>query len=151
MRIKKNALRSFLWQIVVLILLSGFAGPGAAQIKYFDLTNPYLRKIPMAIPVFRAMTASAQEREQIGPFADSLQEMLDFSGYFKMLDRGSFLYDPQTSGITEKDLNFANWTAVGAEMLITGGLQIEGNNLVVELRLFDTFKAKLLVEFWSMM
>ncbi len=142
---QNNVLKNLLRQIFLLILLGSFASGSAADIKYFDLTNPFLRKIPMAVPVFRAMTASPEEQAQVAIFSDRLQEMLDFSGYFKMLDRGSFLYDPQTSGISEKDLNFTNWTAVGAELLITGGLQLEGNNLVVELRLFDTFKAKLLI------
>ncbi len=145
MIIQNNGLKGFPQLIIVLILLGSFANSSAADIKYFDLTNPFLRKIPIAVPVFRAMAASPEERAQAAPFADKLQEMLDFSGYFKMLDRAGFLYDPQTSGISEKDLNFANWTAVGAELLITGGLRLEGNTLVVELRLFDTFKAKLLI------
>jgi TolB protein len=130
---------------LVLGILLLLPARGGAEIKYFDLTNPFLRKIPMALPVFRAMTPNAEERSQVIPFADKLQEMLEFSGYFKMLDRGSFLYDPQASGITEKNLNFANWTTVGAELLITGGLQMQGGKMVVELRLFDTIKAKLLV------
>ncbi len=145
MKNQSDALKYLLRQVIVLIILGGFAGQGTADIKYFDLKNPFLRKIPMAVPVFRAMTANSQEREQVVPFADSIEQLLDFSGYFKMLDRASFLYDAQNSGITEKELNFANWTAVGAELLITGGIRFEGSNLVVELRLFDTFKGKLLV------
>jgi len=128
-----------------MMLFNCFAHESKSDIKYFDLTNPFLRKIPMAVPAFRAMTASPDESAQVATFADKLQEMLEFSGYFKMLDRASFLYDPQASGITQKELNFANWTAVGAELLITGGLQFEGNDMVVELRLFDTFKSKLLI------
>ena len=116
-----------------------------ADIKYFDLTKPFLRKIPMAIPQFQSLSADLSEKGQVVAFADEMQAMLDFSGYFKMLDRGSFLHDPQKSGITKATLNFQNWTAVGAELLITGGLRIEGTSMAVELRLFDTFKSKLLV------
>jgi TolB protein len=114
-------------------------------VKYFDLTNPFLRKIPMAVPGFQAMKASPDAMAQVVPMADKLQQMLEFSGYFKMLDRASFLYNSQSSGITQKELNFANWTAVGAELLITGGLQVQGDQMVVELRLFDTFKSKMLI------
>jgi TolB protein len=117
----------------------------SADIKYLDLTNPFIRKIPMAVPVFQAMGPTSAESAQVNTFADKLQEMLEFSGYFKMLDRGSFLHDPQRSGITEKGINFANWTTVGAELLITGGIQIQGDSMAVELRLFDTFKSELLV------
>jgi TolB protein len=145
--IKNNTGRELFRRVAFFIIGTLLLLParGGAEIKYFDLTNPFLRKIPMALPVFRAMTPSAEEKAQVIPFADQLQEMLEFSGYFKMLDRGSFLYDPQASGITEKDLNFGNWTTVGAELLITGGLQMQGNNMAVELRLFDTIKAKLLI------
>lgn len=116
-----------------------------ADIKYFDLTNPFLRKIPMAVPVFQSMGKHPSELNQVAPFSNELLEMLEFSGYFKMLDRGSFLHNPQTSGITQSTINFQNWTTVGAELLITGGLRLEGGQLVTELRLFDTFKSKLLV------
>jgi TolB protein len=144
--IRKYNIRMNLFRLAVaLILLGCFCNGAAGDVKYFDLTNPFLRKIPMAIPAFQAMTASPDEMAQTVPFADRLQEMLAFSGYFKMLDRASFLYNPQSSGITQKNLNFANWTTVGAELLITGGIKIQGTTMVVELRLFDTFKAKLLV------
>ena len=130
---------------MALLVFGWFSIEAAADVKYFDLKNPFLRKIPMAVPGFKAMTANPDELAQVVPLADRLQEMLDFSGYFKMLDRASFLYDSQSSGITQKELNFANWTAVGAELLITGGLQIQGDQMVAELRLFDTFKSKMLI------
>jgi TolB protein len=116
-----------------------------AEIKYLDLTNPFIRKIPMAVPVFQALGPGDAAVAQVRSFADELQAMLEFSGYFKMLDRGSFLHDPQRSGITKAAINFLNWTTVGAELLITGGIQIQGDEMVAELRLFDTFKADLLV------
>jgi TolB protein len=116
-----------------------------ADIKYFDLTKPFLRKIPMAIPQFKSLSVDPAEKGQMVAFADEVQEMLDFSGYFKMLDRASFLHDPQKSGISQTTINYKNWTAIGAELLITGGLRIDGNTMAVELRLFDTFKSKLLV------
>jgi TolB protein len=142
---KKSIGTTLLGWITAFMICSCFCSTATAEVKYFDLTNPFLRKIPVAIPGFKAKTASPDETAQAVPLADKLQEMLDYSGYFKMLDRASFLYDSRSSGITQKDLNFANWTAVGAELLITGGLQIQGDQVAVELRLFDTFKSKMLI------
>jgi TolB protein len=142
---KRSIGKNLLGWIVAWALSLCIAGGAAAEVKYFDLTNPFLRKIPMAVPGFKAATGSPDEMALVVPMADKLQEMLAFSGYFKMLDRASFLYNSQSSGITQKELNFANWTAVGAELLITGGLQVQGDQMVAELRLFDTFKSKLLV------
>lgn len=118
---------------------------GAADIKYIDLTNPFLRKIPMAVPVFKALTPNAAEAPLADGVADQVSQMLDFTGYFKMLDRGSFLYDARTGGITQNELNFGNWKTVGAELLITGGVRVQSGQLICEMRLFDTFKGKLVV------
>jgi len=116
-----------------------------AEIKYIDLTNPFLRKIPLAVPEFRAMTPTESESPLATSIADQISQMLDFTGYFKILDRGSFLYDAQKSGITQAELNFSNWTTVGSELLITGGVQLQSGKLTVEMRLFDTFKSSLLL------
>ena len=142
---KKSIVMKMIGWGLALMVIGCFSVGAAADVKYFDLTNPFLRKIPMAVPEFQAMSPSRDEMAQAAPMADKLQEMLAFSGYFKMLDRASFLYNSQSSGITQKELNFANWTAVGAELLITGGLQVQGDQMVIELRLFDTFKSKLLI------
>jgi TolB protein len=99
----------------------------------------------MAVPVFRAMTPVSDESELAVAIADQVSDMLEFTGYFKMLDRAGFLYNAQNSGITEKELNFGNWTAVGAELLVTGGVQLIGDQVSLDLLLFDTFKAKRLV------
>jgi TolB protein len=139
MIIKKIALAI----VVTAILL--LPACGWADIKYIDLTNPFLRKIPMAVPVFKAITPSPAESELVESIADQLSDMLSFTGYFQTLDRIGFLYDPRTGGITQAELNFGNWTTVGAELLVTGGVEVQGRELVLELRLFDTFKAALMV------
>lgn len=140
MILMKQAVRHLM--IVCLLLVPAGA---LAEIKYIDLTNPFLRKIPMAVPVFKAMTPNAAESERVESIADQLSEMLTFTGYFTPLDRIGFLYDPRTGGITQAELNFSNWTTVGAELLITGGVTVQGEELVLEMRLFDTFRAGLMV------
>jgi TolB protein len=142
----RRKMRKFILRCIA-ILVAGMILPcgGAADIKYIDLTNPFLRKIPMAVPVFSALPPGQVEAKLTAGLADDVSNMLEYTGYFKMLDRASFLYDPRKGGITEKKINFQNWTTVGAELLITGGAQIVSNELILELRLFDTFKASLVV------
>ena len=76
--------------------------------------------------------------------SDLLAETLAFTGYFKILDRGAFLADPQTDAVFS-DINPQNWTSIGAELLITGGVLIKDQMVEMELRLYDTFKEQLLV------
>ena len=120
-------------------------GEGLGDVQYIDLTNPFLRKIPMAVPVFSPVSPGGANGALNAGLADSLSRMLDFTGYFKILDRGSFLHDPKSGNITQNKINFQNWTTVGAELLITGGVNVQADELVLELRLFDTFKASLVV------
>ena len=110
-----------------------------AEYDVIDITKPFLRKIPLAVPSFKNGTDLAEEMKSSQSAADFLSDSLDFTGYFKILDRGSFLFDPEKSGVTLTDLNFQNWTVVGAELLVTGYYTLNGDNISVELRLFDTF------------
>lgn len=131
--------------LLALIGLLLWPGTVRADIQYIDLTNPFLRKVPIAVPVFKALTPSETEQQLTAPVADQVVEMLSFTGYFKSLDRIGFLYDPRSGGITRTELNFGNWTTVGAELLVTGGVSVQGDVLELELRLFDTFKAEMMV------
>ncbi|MBT8342204.1 MAG: Tol-Pal system beta propeller repeat protein TolB [Desulfatitalea sp.] len=137
--------RNILSTTVLFVLFLLLPARVSAQVKFIDLTNPFLRKIPMAVPVFKAMGDSGDEARLVVEIADQVAAMLEFTGYFALLDRGAFLYDPKKGGITAADLKFANWTAVGAELLITGGVQFQDGALNLEMRLFDTVKASLLI------
>lgn len=132
--------------ICILILSIAAVSPNTyAQYDYIDITKPFLRKIPVAIPVFKAINRTGQESEIGKKGADILSEVLEFTGYFTMLDRRAFLVDPQEADIIGAGIHFKNWTVLGAELLVTSGLAIQEGILHVELRLFDTFQQKMLV------
>ncbi len=121
-----------------------FSVPGLAEQDYIDITNPSLRRIPIAIPLFKIMP-QGQVNMQISRNAPDLcAENLEFTGYFKILDRAAFLENPHESDVTGSTTDFRNWTGIGAELLITGGIWINDGTLTVELRLFDTFKSQVL-------
>lgn len=110
--------------------------------QYIDITNPFLRKIPLAIPMFKNGNGGAAEAEYSRKAVELMSGSLDFTGYFKIMDRSVFLFDPQKNGVGAADINFQNWTVVGAELLITGLFEQSGDNIQMELRLFDTFKSR---------
>ncbi len=130
---------------VVLACLLALGGVARADYDYIDITNPFLRKIPMAVPVFKPVAGHPAERQTAAQAADQLAGALEFTGYFKILDRGAFLVKSETMGIIAPNINFQDWTAIGAELLVTGGLSLKGQYLEMELRLFDTFKSQLLI------
>jgi len=135
--------------IIVANLLIGpifcFAQSDQDQYDYIDISNPFLRKIPLAVPLFKNENETGEEKRLSNSSAELLAASLEFTGYFKLLDRGAFLFDPQKDGVLTPQINFANWTVIGAELLITGLFKEVDGNITMELRLFDTFKARRIV------
>ena len=131
--------------IVCSIPVAGLAQSDKDQYEYIDISNPFLRKIPLAVPLFKNENGTAEEKRLSTSSADLLASSLEFTGYFKLLDRGAFLFDPGKDGVLTPQINFANWTVVGAELLITGLFKEANGNITMELRLFDTFKARRII------
>jgi len=138
-------LQSIAFIIIGCVLIasgSSFAQSGSDPYDYIDISNPFLRKIPLAIPLFKNETGTAEEAQLSESSSDLLSTSLEFTGYFKILDRQAFLFDPQSDGILTPQINFANWTVIGAELLITGLYEENNGKIAMELRLFDTFKGR---------
>jgi len=140
-----RCLRRIAYIIISCVLIasgSSFAQSGIDPYDYIDISNPFLRKIPLAIPLFKNETGTTEETRLSKTSAELLADSLEFTGYFKILDRRAFLFDPQSDGILTPQINFSNWTVVGAELLITGLFKENNGNIAMELRLFDTFKGQ---------
>jgi len=131
--------------LIATVLILMLPESGLAKYDYIDITSPYLKKLPIAVPMFRDMTGSDAEQIFSDAASNLLSQTLDFTGYFQIISREAFLEYPRKKGITELKLNFRNWTSIGSELLITGGVWITGDKVKIELRLFDTFKKRLLV------
>jgi TolB protein len=121
------------------------ASRATAAYDYININNPFLRKIPIAVPVFKTQAGGDDARSLAVESADLLARSLEFTGYFKILDRESFLADPENPKISENEIPFTNWTGIGADMLVTGGVSHGLESLEFELRLFDTYKQKMLL------
>lgn len=123
-------------------LLGSSAGAQSGSGDYYITISPFLQKIPLAVPFFQVTSSGADPGGQAEKAADLLAASLDFTGYFKLLDRGAFLYNPQSDGVQAEELKFHNWAAVGAELLITGSYVQNGNDVQLDLRLFDVVQAR---------
>lgn len=132
---------------VILVVACAFlavvsANVGAQSLGVIDITRAASARVPMAVPDF---TVSGGEKA--GEIADEFREFLvfclDFPGYFNILDKGAYLYDANAAGASQ--INFQNWRAIGAELLVTGSITVRGDSVQLDLRLFDTFKNERLV------
>jgi TolB protein len=139
----KIVLRAIMGCVVALMVSQ--ASIGAAEYDYIDISNPFLRKIPLAVPWFKNISGNQNLDALSVKLPDLLSDTLEFTGYFKMLDRQAFLMDSKNPDILASHINFRNWTAIGAELLITGGILEKDGLMETELRLFDTIKGKLII------
>lgn len=116
----------------------------AETYDYINVSNPFLRKTPVAVTEFKAFNGHSSEVAAGRTARDILTQALDFTGYLKTMNPLAFLSNPAESGIQLSRINFHDWTGIGAELLVTGGIVETNGKIKLELRLFDTFKTKLL-------
>lgn len=116
-----------------------------ADYDYINISDPFIKKIPIAIPEFMVMGTNAKKGKIAVAGGDEVRKALLFTGYFKLIDRKSFLEQPKEKGITASEINFKNWSDIGAELLLTGGVSVKGGQLQMEMRLFDAFSGQLLM------
>ncbi|KIX14576.1 Tol-Pal system beta propeller repeat protein TolB [Dethiosulfatarculus sandiegensis] len=131
-------MRKSLSLFFVLLFLLPLVTYHTAQARvYIDVTKPFSRKLPLALPEFQALEQTAP----IGAKARGiLQKDLEFTGLFDFLNPNSFLGQPDPT-----NLNYRRWSRVGAELLVTGNYGLVGKQLTMEMRLFDVVDGKLLV------
>jgi TolB protein len=132
------------WKMILIgLLLWTEMALSAGKYDYIDINNPLLKKVPIAIPYFKPVTGNIAESEAAQTGSVMLSDMLAFTGYFKILDRGAFLADAQKADAAMP--LFKAWTTVGAELLVTGAVSINNSQIEMDLRLFDTYNERQLI------
>ncbi|RLB80221.1 MAG: Tol-Pal system beta propeller repeat protein TolB [Deltaproteobacteria bacterium] len=133
----KNRLSFICFALLAIVLVSS---PAMARI-YIDINAPSINKFKVAVPDFHNLGQSYKHPELGRKFADAISHDLDLSGYFSPIDRKAFL-EEENEGITLEEINFKNWSVIGAELLVKGGYTVVGNHVEVVARLFDPFWGK---------
>jgi TolB protein len=125
------------------VWLVTFLGVSLASLAYgqirIEVPEPGGAGLPIAISPLANMAETGEKR--LGEvFADIIARDLDLSGLFKIIDRGAYIEGP--SGFTLTDINFQNWSVLGALALVKGGFALSGDELSVEVLLFDVAQRK---------
>ena len=117
----------------------------AKDYDYINISNPFLKKTPVAVTEFKAFNGHDAEVVDGENARKILSDALNFTGYLKTMNPAAFLSNPAKSGIQLGQINFRDWTGIGAELLVTGGIIENNGKLTLRLRLIDTFNGRLLV------
>lgn len=120
------------WSVVFGMLL-GFPTVVPAQIE-IRVPEPGGAGLPIALSPLANLAGDSAQRIGL-TFSEIIARDLDLSGLFKVIDRAAYLEG--TQGLEKGQINFQQWSVLGALALVKGGFSVEGETLTVEARLFD--------------
>lgn len=109
------------------------------------IVGPGAERHRMAVSPLKNIGAGEDGRNLATEMADVMAEDLNRSGWFQVIDRSAYIENAQNSGVAPGTFDFADWSTIGAEGLIKGAFETQGNAISVELRLYDVFQQKQIV------
>ena len=83
-----------MWAVAV--WLAFFPETVFAGYDYIDITNPFLRKIPLAVQPFKIADRTPEKEGSAAEAVRIISHALEFTGYFKLIDAEAFLVDSAT-------------------------------------------------------
>ncbi len=108
-----------------------------------EVRAPGQQAIPVAVTSFLPM-AGGGPADVAREFQEVVKDDLEFSGIFRFIDPEAFLSDAGRLGMESSQVDFEQWRLLGTEALVKGGYVLEGENLVMEARLYDVLRGRLL-------
>jgi TolB protein len=117
--------------------------PAAAQVRG-TIFGPGVKQYPIAVSGLKRTSGGGTE-QATALFADVLSRDLELSGLFRVVPRTAYIEAPDTSGVTEETINFDNWSVIGALGLVKGTLAESGEDVTIEVRLFDVAQRRQLI------
>ena len=125
----------------LLLIIAALPGPARARLQVV-IDDPNFQPFPLAIPNLKSLGGGAEGEKLSQQAAEMLRGDLELSDFFKVVPLESYLEDPKTAGITRSTIDFGVWFQVGAEGLIKGGLELSGDTVRLDLRLFEVARGE---------
>lgn len=119
--------------VLVSILVSILGGHAARAAVSIEVRGANIEPLPIAIP---AMVSGAGDTDYAVRIADVITADLVRSGYFRALDRATFLDRISDPNVAPK---FDEWKTIDAKALVTGLVTVSGGQVTAQFRLWDVF------------
>ena len=123
----------------VLVCLALLLAQGAAAQVRSTIIGPGVKRYPIAIAPLKELGGAPGAQ---GVFQQVVSRDLELSGLFRVVPPDTYIDDPQASGTTDDTINFDNWSVIGALALVKGSAERRGDDLTLEVRLFDVAQHK---------
>src|SRR5215471_21742857 len=118
---------------LALCMLLPLATSASAQVPVIEISGANFRPMPIAFPL--TVSDPAVPKARAIEFDSTLLFDLSAAGIFRVLDRNSFIADPQ-EGFSTASIRFNRWADVGADALVKVKLSAQGDQLRGELHVY---------------
>ncbi len=146
MRRSKVTLSALLAAGLSLLAAHARAQAPASTRTVIEVGSPDFRPYPLAIPDVRDVGGAGKPSDACGAITATLRWDFDFTATFKVLDPKSYLADPAKEGLPAASIKFSDWTSVGAEGLIKGGVKERSGSIEADLRFYDVATGRQLLQ-----
>ncbi len=104
-------------------------------ILYIDINAPGGKRMPVALPDLVVVGADPSLSAAIPKV---VSDDLRMTALFEVLSPQSYLEKILPTHFTGKPLSFPDWKMIGAEAVVIGKVEARGNQITVEMRLYDS-------------
>lgn len=125
--------RSLISALLLFVAAPAFAQGEGDGLK-FDVTAGELVRFNLAVPDALNMGGPADTRGVTEALSGTVDRDLRIAGYFNLIDKKAYIADPTKEGM---EPNYIDWLNIGTQGLVKAGYRIQGNEVVVDLRLYS--------------
>ena len=119
--------------LALALLIAALPGPAASQVR-LSITKGFGEKVIIAIPLFqggRGTLVNAQDVRTV------LRFDLETSGYFSAVENLQFVDDVEADDRLTGRIDYVEWNALGAEVLVKGKITGDLENFSIEASVHD--------------
>ena len=125
------------------VFLALFLFPSAASpVLYIDINAPGGKRMPLAVADFAVGPGDPSRSREIPKI---LSDDLALTDLFDLVPPTAHMETVTAAHFSGKPLSFPGWKMIGAEAVVIGKLEAQGDRVSIEMRLYDATQGTLLV------
>ena len=132
----RSAVRLLLF--LFLLLVPSVSG----AVLYIDINAPGGKRMPIALPDFVVTGGDASLARKL---PEAIGGDLAMTSLFDVIPRPAYLERIVTEHFTGRRLSFPDWKMIGAEAVVIGKAEVRGDQMMVEMRLYDASLGNMMV------
>jgi TolB protein len=114
----------------------------SGAVLYIDINAPGGKRMPIALPDFVATGGDASLAREL---PEAIGGDLAMTSLFDVIPRQAYLERIVTEHFSGRPLSFPDWKMIGTEAVVIGKVEVRGDQMTVEMRLYDASLGNMMV------